>query len=395
MTSSAEQMRAWTGPALLSYGFRPMFLGAALWAAIAMALWIGVLTGRIGIPSAFDPLAFHVHELLWGFGAAVIAGFLLTAVPNWTGRLPIVGWPLGGLFALWVAGRIAVVFSAGLPPLPVAIVDLSFLSVLAFALGREIVAGGNTKNLPVLGLVSVFVVANGIFHLEAASGAAASSGVGMRLGLAVVIVLIVLIGGRIVPSLTRNWLARRPPGAMPVPFGRFDKLAVGAAVLALASFVAAPVALATGILAGLTGVLQLARLLRWAGWRTGREALVAILHVGYAFVPLGFLLLAGAILVPAEVPRVAALHAFLAGAMAVMTLAVMTRASLGHTGRDLHAGAGTVAIYALAITGALARLAAAFLPGMVGLLHVSAAGWIGAFALFALLYGPLLATPRR
>lgn len=393
MTSSAEQMRAWTGPALLSYGFRPMFLGGAVWAAGAMALWIGVLTGRVTLPSAFDPLAFHVHELLWGFGGAVIAGFLLTAVPNWTGRLPIVGWPLGALFALWVAGRIAVGFSGELPASAVAAVDLSFLTILALALGREIVAGGNTKNLPVLGLVGLLVVANGIFHVEAAGGPA-SSGVGMRLGLAVVMVLIVIVGGRIVPSFTRNWLARRAAGAMPAPFGRFDKIAIAAAVIALLASVATPGALGTGLLAALAGVLHVVRLVRWAGWRTGAEPLVTILHVGYAFVPLGFLLLAGAILLPSEVPRVAALHAFLAGAMGVMTLAVMTRASLGHTGRPLHAGGGTLAIYALAVAGAAARVAAAFAPGATWLLHLSAGGWIGAFILFAVLYGPLLLQRR-
>jgi len=394
MSTSAELIRSWSGPAIFSYGFRPMFLAGALQAVTAMALWIAVLGGRVSLPSAFDPLAYHVHELLWGFGGAVIAGFLLTAVPNWTGRLPIVGWPLAGLFALWLAGRVAFAFSAFVPAPLVAAVDLSFLLALAFAMGREIVAGRNTRNLPVLGLVILLVVANGAFHLTATTGGAAATGYGARAGIAVIVLLITLVGGRTVPSFTRNWLARRPPGPMPAPFGAFDRIAVVAGALALAAFVTAPWAAATGWLALLAGVLHLARLARWAGWRTFAEPLVMILHVGYVFVPLGLLLLGAAVLAPGLVPRAAALHALLAGAMGVMTLAVMTRASLGHTGRPLHAGPATVAIYALAAIGAVARIAAGFQPGEVALLHVSAAGWIGAFALFVIAYGPLLLRRR-
>lgn len=124
MTTTAEQMRAWRGPALLSYGFRPFFLGAGLWAALSMALWVGMLTGRLALPTAFDPASWHAHEFLFGYLGAVIAGFLLTAVPNWTGRLPIVGWSLGRLFALWLAGRGTVMVSLHLPPWAVAVADL-------------------------------------------------------------------------------------------------------------------------------------------------------------------------------------------------------------------------------------------------------------------------------
>jgi uncharacterized protein involved in response to NO len=262
------------------------------------------------------------------------------------------------------------------------------------AIGREIAAGRNWRNLPVLVLVVLFLLANALFHVEAAQDGGASGGAGARAGIAIVVLLIALIGGRIVPSFTRNWLARRAPGPMPVPFGRFDRVALAAAGLALLAFVAAPGARVTGVLAGIAGALHLVRLARWIGWRTLAEPLLVILHLGYLFVPAGLLLLSAAILQPGGVPRVAALHAFMAGAMGVMTLAVMTRASLGHTGRPLHAGGGTTAIYALALGGAVARIAAAFAPGATWLLHASAAGWIGAFLLFALLYGPLLSRPR-
>ena len=121
MTSAAEQMRTWRGPAILTFGFRPFFFGAGVWAALAITLWIPMLSGDLTLPTAFDPVSWHAHEFLFGYVAAVIAGFLLTAVPNWTGRLPIVGWPLGALFTLWLIGRLAVAASLYLPPIAVAL----------------------------------------------------------------------------------------------------------------------------------------------------------------------------------------------------------------------------------------------------------------------------------
>jgi uncharacterized protein involved in response to NO len=173
-----------------------------------MALWVPMLSGHIALPTAFDPVSWHAHEFLFGYLGAVIAGFLLTAVPNWTGRLPVVGWPLGGLAALWLAGRVAVMFSAGLPPFLVAAVDLAFPAVLAAVIGREIVAGKSWRNLVVLGLLAVFAAGNMLFHWEAARGDYAAQGHGLRLGLGAGVMMIAVIGGRIVPSFTRNWLAR-------------------------------------------------------------------------------------------------------------------------------------------------------------------------------------------
>ena len=149
MTSSAEQIRNWNGPAILGYGFRPFFLGAAVFAGVAMAVWIGALTGLWTIPSAFGPVEWHAHEFLWGYLSAVVAGFMLTAVPNWTGRLPIVGRPLALLWISWAIGRVVVFFSAGLPSVVTAGLDLLFLALLIFMLGREIVAGRNWRNLKV------------------------------------------------------------------------------------------------------------------------------------------------------------------------------------------------------------------------------------------------------
>jgi len=170
-TTTMQRHRAWRGPAVLSFGFRPFFLLGALWAALAMGLWVAMLAGRLTLPTAFDPVSWHAHEFLFGYLGAIIAGFLLTAVPNWTGRLPVTGWPLAGLVAAWLAGRVAVTVSQDLPPLAVALAELALVAALAVLLGREIIVGRNWRNLPVIGLLAVFGFANALFHWDAASGA--------------------------------------------------------------------------------------------------------------------------------------------------------------------------------------------------------------------------------
>ena len=396
MTTTAEQMRQWQGPALFSYGFRPFFLGATLWAALAMVLWLLVLTGWMPAPGAFDPVAWHAHALVFGFLPAVVAGFLTTAVPNWTGRLPIVGWPLAGLFALWLAGRAAMLLPAGLPWLAVAAIDLSFGLVFAAAIAREIIAGRNWRNLGVLALLALLIGGNALFHWQAASGAAAAQGIGLRIGLGTGIMMIGLIGGRIVPSFTRNWLARLGPGALPVPPGqRFDLLAMAALLVAVLLWVSLPESPGTALALSIAGALHLWRLSRWQGHRSLPEPLLWVLHLGYGFVPLGALALGLSILRPDLMPPGTALHLWMAGAVGLMTLAVMSRATLGHTGQALSAGAGTSALYLLVLMAVLARLLAGLMPAYAPPLHlVSALGWIGGMAGFALLYGPALLRPR-
>lgn len=397
MTNTAERMRAWRGPAVLTYGFRPFFLGAGLWAVLAMLLWVPMLSGRVVLPTAFDPVSWHAHEFLFGYLGAVVAGFLLTAVPNWTGRLPIVGWPLGALFALWILGRVVVALSQGLPPLSVALADLAFPVVLAAAIAREIIKGRNWRNLIVLAMLCALILGNALFHWEAARGDYAAQGYGLRLGLAGAIMMIAVIGGRIVPSFTRNWLVRRGTGRLPAPpMQRFDKLALLALLAALALWVARPEAATTGLAFAAAGGLHLARLARWAGDRTGPEPLVWVLHAGYAFLPLGALGLAGEILMPGTLGMAAAQHLWMAGGIGLMTLAVMTRATLGHSGRLLSAGPSTVALYLTLQISVLARVAAGIWPGQAAWLHgVSGLVWLGAFGGFAALYGPMLWRPRR
>ena len=396
-TTTMERHRAWRGPAVLSFGFRPFFLLGALWAALAMALWVAMLTGKLALPTTFDPVTWHAHEFLFGYLGAIIAGFLLTAVPNWTGRLPVTGWPLAGLTAAWLAGRLAVTFSQGLPRLAVAVIDLALVAALAVLLGREIVVGRNWRNLPVVGLLVLFGCANALFHWEAARGGYAAQGMGLRLGLGAVLMMIAVIGGRIVPSFTRNWLTKQGAGRLPVPpMQRFDLAALGLLLAALLAWVAAPLAPLTGMALGLAGLVHLARLARWAGDRTLGEPLVLVLHLGYVFVPLGALAGAVEILGPGWLGAGSAQHLWMAGALGLMTLAVMTRATLGHTGRALTAGRGTVAIYAAVICAALARIGAGAWPEAASPLHsLSGASWIAAFAGFAALYGPMLLRPRR
>lgn len=396
MTTTAERMRAWRGPAILSFGFRPFFLGAALWAALAMAFWILALTGIYILPTSFDPVTWHAHEFLFGYLAAVVAGFLLTAVPNWTGRLPVVGWPLGGLFALWIAGRFAIAVSAVLPPMAVALIDLAMPAALVACLAREIIAGRNWRNLIVLALLCAFTFANAVFHWEAARGGFAAEGYGLRLGLATAMMLIAVIGGRIVPSFTRNWLARRKPGRLPAsPMQCFDKLALLILLLALSAWIAAPAAAPTAAALILAGALHLLRLVRWAGDRTLAAPLLWVLHLGFLFLPLGALALATAILLPDLLSAAAAQHLWMAGAIGVMTMAVMTRATLGHTGQELTAGRGTVALYLALLVAVASRLAAGAWEEQAVALHMlSGLAWIGAFSGFVLLYGPALLRPR-
>jgi len=391
-TTTARQMRDWRGPAILTYGFRPFFFGAAVWAALAMVLWVPMLSGHMILPAAFGPVGWHAHEFLFGFLGAVIAGFLLTAVPNWTGRLPIVGWRLGLFAGLWLAGRCAVAVGEGWSPGLVAAVDLAFPVIFALALGREIVAGRNWRNLMVLALLGVFILGNGIFHWEAARGAAPAQGAGLRLGLGAAVMMIAVIGGRIVPSFTRNWLVKRGNPVLPTPpMQRFDKAALLALLGALLLWVAAPLNALTAAALALAGGLHGARLARWQGHRTAAEPLVTVLHAGYAFVPLGALALAAEILVPGSFGMAGAQHLWMAGAIGLMTLAVMTRATLGHTGQALTAGPGTVAIYAALVLSVLARVAAGLWPASADALHVIAGlGWIAAFGGFAAVYGALL-----
>ena len=391
--TSMPRSRSHAGPALLDHAFRPFFLAGAAWAALATIAWLPMSFGEIGAPGHFAPIDWHVHEMIHGYLAAVMAGFLLTAVANWTGRLPLRGTPLALLLASWMAGRVAMSASAAIGPLATAVADLSFLALLAAAVAREVVAGRNWRNLAPVAVLLLFLAANAEFHLAAAAGRPAD--VARRLSVAAAILLVVLFGTRIIPSFTRNWLSRARPGRLPAPHSALDRIAAAACVAALAAWTVAPGSRAAGALMLAAAAATAIQLSRWAGERTARERLLAILHVGYAFVPLGFLLGGAASLAPGEVPPSAGIHAWTAGAIGTMTIAMMTRVSRGHTGRVLTADTRTEAIYLLVLAAAIARIGAAFAPAHgFELLHVAAGAWALAFLLFAFAYGPMLMGPR-
>ena len=374
-------------PALFERGFRPFFLLAGLWAPAALLLWLAMLAGILELPTAIDPVAWHVHEMLFGFVAAAIAGFLLTAVPGWTGRPPLRRLPLAALAALWLAGRLAVALSAWVGAAVAAAVDIAFLAVLATFCAREITIGRNWRNLVVIALLAILIAANALFHLGETETAE-------RAAVATIVTLITLIGGRVVPEFTRNWLVRRGAAKLPPQRDHFDSAAMALTVAAAISWVAVSDHPLVGALLGLAAIVLAVRLARWRGLSATSEPLLWVLHLGYLWLPIGLALLAISMHSPA-VPQGVALHALTAGAMATMILAMMTRATLGHTGRPLTASRATAAIYILVTVAAAARLASGLADdGGSLLLHASAAAWVAAFALFVMSYGPMLLRPR-
>lgn len=381
-------------PRFLSGGFRPFFLFGALHAAAMVGLWVPWFLGFLQVPSALSPVAWHQHELLFGFVPAIVAGFLLTAVPNWTGRPALTGRPLILVFLLWLAGRLAVALSGEIGLTAAAAVSLAFLPVLILLVLRELVAARNRRNYKVVAVLGLFFASALLFHAEFARyGRIEIAG---RLAVAAIVLLIAIVGGRIVPTFTGNWLRRNAPGREPPPFGRIDLAAMLVSGAALALWVAAArveaVSPAAGILCLAAGLAQLFRQLRWCPARTLREPLVAMLHVAFAFVPLGFLLTGAALPTGDAGLSAAGLHAWTSGAIGATTLAVMTRATRGHTGQPLHAPLSTVlVIYAPVVASALARIGAALLPaGTMLFLPLSVLLWVVAFLGYAILYGPLI-----
>jgi len=378
---------------LFSYGFRPFFLGAGVWAVIAMVLWIGSLAGLWPLAEGYGALPWHAHEMIFGYSVAVVAGFLLTAVPNWTGRLPVAGWRLLLLFLLWCAARVAFLVTGWTGPLPAVVLDSLFLPCLLLLVVREVFVGRNWRNLKPLALVAVLAAADIGFHVEVLNTGIASAA--SRVGVAALIGLIMLIGGRVVPSFTHTWLLRMGSERLPVSFNRFDIATLIVSGVALCLWILRPGATATGMLFLIAAILQTWRLWRWAGPYAWREPLVIVLHVGDAFVPLGFLLGGISIFEPKLLAGTSAMHAWTVGAIGIMTLAIMTRATRGHTGRALTASRLTVIIYAMAIAASVFRITAgAFPQASGGLLEFAGVAWIAAFGLFLFEYAPMLLGSR-
>lgn len=378
----------------LSHGFRPFFLAASLWAIAAIALWITMLTAGVLPPSGFPPLLWHIHAMVFGFVPAAVAGFLLTAIPNWTGRPPVRGMLLALLAELWLIGRIASLVSADIPAWLAILADAAFLFALAVVVARELIASRNRRNYPMIAPVAVLAIANLMMDLTLA-GYSNLGGYGWRLGLAAILILLSVVGGRIVPAFTRNWLMARKVEPLPPPPGWANRLSLGLLHAALIAWVFLPTARPMGWVLLVAGILNLWRLARWQAGATRSEPLLLILHIGYGWLALGVAFLGLTLILPA-VPTSAAIHALTVGTIGTMILAVMTRVTRGHTGNPLSADAFTTAIYVLVSLAAAARIGAEFAQtAYLAWLHVAAAAWIAAFGLFALRYAPLLVRARR
>lgn len=391
MSSTAAQMRGYQGPAFFSFGFRPFFLGGALVAASLPILTGLALGGVISFENRLGAVGWHAHEMLYGYLAAIVAGFILTAVPNWTGRLPVLGWRLAALFLIWLSGRAVMALAPG--ALYSAVIDGVFLALMSAIMWREVIAGKNWRNAPVCALMGLFALGNIIWHFDTLNNG--TGAFGLRWGLGVIAILLALIGGRVTPSFTRNWFARTNRPVIDASFRTLDKIAVGALAISMIAWTAAPSHPSASALLIIASLLHLTRLCRWQGWRTSAEPLVTILHIGYLWLAAALFLLGLSAVNSALVSQSAGVHALTAGAAGVMTLAVMTRATLGHTGRPLTADFATIIIYLLINLGAAMRLAASYLAEyyVYGIITAGAV-WSAAFLLFAVIYGRYLLSPR-
>ena len=381
------------GLPILSYGFRPFFLAAGVFAFLAMALWLGALLLGWSIGGTlYDPVTWHGREMLFGYAVAALAGFLLTTVPNWTGRLPVSGTPLLLLLLLWLGGRLAMAAPNVLGETGSAVIDCAFLLVLWALSAREIISGKNWKNLKVLIALGLLALTNIAFHLATAVGG--DTQLPLRVAIAIFVVLIGVVGGRIVPSFTRNWLVKQKCPRLPTPLDRFDSAAMVVLVVALAAWTIAPLSQVTAVLTGAAAVAHGIRLARWRGFEALREPMLVVLHLGYGFIVLGMAGIALSAL--GLMDGVSALHLLTVGAIGNMTLAVMTRATLGHTGRPIRASAATLAIFTAVFVAAAIRPLAEFLPEhYFVVLGICGAAWMVAFVIFTLEYGAMVLAPRQ
>ncbi len=387
MSDAVSQNAHQQGLPFWSHGFRPFFFSAALFAGIAIPVWVLMQTGTYDLEGTIPQRAWHIHEMIFGFLACVMTGFLLTALPNWTDSPPMSGVPLMGLLTVWVIGRLAMSLPWFSPLLSV-LVDSVFLVVVAVIVWQKIMAAKAWDRLPMGVLISLFASANVLFHVLWMSQTVVD--VAVRMALTIMMVLLALIGGKIIPSFTEDFFAEKAVVKQLAAFSSFDGFSILLLVVTGVAWMIAPEATGVGYAFLSAGVLHLFRLTRWYGWLTASEPLVLILHIGYGWLAMSFLILGTSIL-GIGIDQEDALHALTAGAVGVMTLAVMTRASLGHTGRAKHAGSLTLIIFLLVNVGAALRVFGPSLEWLGDRSLVWAGGcWSGAYLLFAMGYGHML-----
>lgn len=384
-----------------SYGFRPFFLLGPAYAVIVMMLflmWIGIHFADaqiVGMSIGVPPHIWHAHEMLFGFGTAALAGFLLTAVPNWTDTKPVHGYTLGLLVLLWAVGRVGNGFSAHLPAITVAALDLLFLPALGILVVGGLLKGWSRRNLIFVPLIGGFIAAQGLYQLESLEIMDDGIARGHNLAVNMFALLIAIIGGRVVPAFTTNALRQRGFVKLPTNWPPLNAIGVFlVAAFTTAAFIA-PDDTVTGWLAAAAAMANGIRLVGWRGLRTFGMPIVWVLHAGFAWLVVGLALKAYAIL-DGSISSASATHAITAGAIGTMVLAIMSRAALGHTGRALVVSKWIVAAYVLVTIGTLTRIVIpAALPSFYssGML-LAGLSWAGAFAIFVVTYFPILTGPR-
>ncbi len=383
---------------LFTYAFRPMFLLATLYAIVVVPLWAAAWLGYLPMPTSLGtPTRWHSHEMIFGFAGAAIGGFALTAVAAWTKRPPVSGVPLMILSALWVVARVMFAVPSANLLAPAIVADLAYGVLLFVLMSREVIGARSQRNYQVLLILGLLPVTNALFFWGMTHNADWTR-TALFAGLWLVVMLVNLIAGRVIPGFTRNWLKRqvaeqkRRPTTLPPVFDRFDLLTTWCMVaFAILHVLEAP-SRWTAVLGLVTSVLLFIRLIRWQGIRTGSEPLVWVLHVGFSWLPVGFLLLASAEV--GLLPRTAGIHALTSGAITTMIIAIAGRAALGHTGRKLESHPVLTAAYVLITIAAICRVAATIGPAARVLLAVSAGAWCLGFVCFAWRYVPILMQGR-
>ena len=380
--------------ALFNFPFRLFFLLTGLYGVVTVGAWMSYLFGGLALPLGWSSLHWHDHEMLFGLTSAAIAGFLLTAMCNWTGAPPVRGSALVGLACLWLAGRVMMWTASWWPAGWVAVVDLLFLPWMAIYVARVLLAHGNKRNLIMVAILLLLTLANGMMHAGFMTGSGFWLTLGQLTAFNLITLMMVVIGGRIIPLFTINWLRNNGGDIAAVaPSARLDRVTLITTALLVPADWLIGFPWITGFLAAVAGVLHGARLATWGGWKTGREPLLWILHLGYVWIVVALLLKGAAAfnLVAASVWQ----HALGVGAMGTLILGIMTRVALGHTGRSLALPPFGVLIYLASTLGALSRVLTAVhvMDYRVGL-SIAAIGWTLAFSLFVLIYWPILSRPR-
>jgi uncharacterized protein involved in response to NO len=379
--------------AFLSYAFRPFFLLNGLYAMAVMAVWVLALHGAGPKSLPDDTIMWHGHEMMVGFAMAAIAGFVLTAVATWTDRPPLSGARLGWLVTAWLTGRGAMLFAGVLPVGLLTLLDMLFPVLLVLTVAREIVGGGSRRNYPIIGITVLLALLNLLYHLGSAAGIPGANRIAVYLFIHLVLLLITVIGGRIVPNFTANWLRAHGQEKLPVNHALTDRVTIVLSVVAGISISIAPTVGATGVIACAAALAHGVRLSRWQGLATTREPLLFVMHVAYLWLPVGYALTGLAVFNPL-LPPTAALHALTMGAIGSMVLAVTTRVALAHTGRPLHAARLTVVAYLLFTIAVVVRVFSPLLEfDYLAMIDVSALGWLISFAVFSWVYWPVLTGP--